>query len=215
MDNSQAAEQVKSISVQAVLETFRTTRGFPWWATLILSDVAVRAAIFPFYVLVLGELDVNEGNFRLYKAALGVQYRGHIYDHKRHLNVMLLGRQSVRAVIKKYNTRPIQTVIGAFAYIPIFIVWRTVLVICTYMLPALEALSTFSSLEVSARTKSGFWTELLRAGQYGTILAVPFLANLPRGVLFNWLGSSWLSMAQSIVMKNNNVRRRMDSNPES
>ncbi|CAH0514340.1 unnamed protein product [Peronospora belbahrii] len=79
MDNSQAAEQVKSIGVQAVLETFRTTTGFPWWATLILSDVAVRAAIFPFYVLVLGEVDVNEGNFRLYKAALGVQYRGHIY----------------------------------------------------------------------------------------------------------------------------------------
>ena len=159
-------------------------------------------------------------------------------DYKRHLDAILLGRQGIRAVMKKHNTRPIQTVIGAIAYIPIFMVmaysardmvrsgnfaglvsggllfWKNLVKTdTTYVLPALAALSTYGNLELSARTKSGLWTELLRAGQYGTILAVPFLANLPQGVFFYWLGSSWSSMAQIIAMNNNNFRRRIGLNP--
>ncbi|KAG6963557.1 hypothetical protein JG687_00006478 [Phytophthora cactorum] len=36
--------------VQSVLETVHTTTGLPWWTTLLLSGVTVRAAIFPYYV---------------------------------------------------------------------------------------------------------------------------------------------------------------------
>ncbi|CAH0481965.1 unnamed protein product [Peronospora belbahrii] len=228
--------------VQAALETVHMTTGLPWWATLMLSGVALRAAIFPFYVYQIQatqRLMKGSSDFRkLHSAYKYARTFTPVSDHKRHLNAMLLWRQGVRAVIKKYNTRPIQTVIGAVAYIPIFIVmaysardmvrcgnfagldtgglffWKNLMETdSTYMLPALAALSTYGNLEVSARTKSGFWTELLRAGQYGTILAVPFLANLPQGVFFYWLGSSWSSMAQSIAMNNNNFRRCIGLKP--
>ena len=151
---------------------------------------------------------------------------------------MLLGRQGIRAVMKKYNTRPIQTVMGGIAYIPIFVVmaysardmvrsgnvagldsgglsiWKNLMEMdSTYVLPALAALSTYGNLEMSARTKSGLWTELLRAGQYGVILAFPFVANLPQGVFFYWLGSSWSSLAQHIAMNNANFRKRIGLQP--
>ena len=140
--------------------------------------------------------------------------------------------------MKKYNTRPIQTIVGAVAYIPIFavmaysardmvrsgnfagfdsggfLVWKNLIEADgTYMLPVLAALSTYGNLELSARHKSGLWTEVLRAGQYATIFAVPFIASLPQGVFFYWLGSSWSSMAQTIAMNNNEFRRRLKIKP--
>ncbi|KAJ8559156.1 hypothetical protein ON010_g8292 [Phytophthora cinnamomi] len=159
-------------------------------------------------------------------------------DHKGHLDAILLGRQGVKAVMKKHNTRPVQTVMGTVAYIPIFILmaysardmvrsgnfagfesggllfWKNLMETdSTYILPILAAASTYGNLEVSIRTKSSFWTQVLQVGQYGTIFAVPFLANLPQGVFFYWLGASWSSMAQTIAMNNNDFRRRIGLKP--
>ncbi|CAI5701474.1 unnamed protein product [Peronospora effusa] len=228
--------------VQAVLETVHTTTGLPWWATLMLSGVTLRAAIFPFYVYQI------QATQRLMQASTDFRKLFSAYkyartftpgsDHKGHLDAILLGRQGIRAVMKKYNTRPIQTVMGGIAYIPIFVVmaysardmvrsgnfaglesgglsiWKNLMEMdSTYVLPALAALSTYGNLEMSARTKSGLWTDLLRAGQYGTILAFPFMVSLPQGVFFYWLGSSWSSMVQSIAMTNNNFRKRIGLKP--
>ena len=95
-----------------------------------------------------------------------------------------------------------------------FLVWKNLTEAdSTYALPVLAALSTYGNLELSARHKSGLWTEVLRAGQYATIFAIPFMASLPQGVFFYWLGSSWSSMAQTIAMNNNEFRRRMKLKP--
>ncbi|CAI5747050.1 unnamed protein product [Peronospora destructor] len=228
--------------VQAFLETVHTTTGLPWWATLMLSGVTLRAAIFPFYVYQI------QATQRLMQASADIRKLHSAYkyartftpgsDQKGHLDAILLGRQGIRAVMKKYNTRPIQTVMGGVAYIPIFVVmaysardmvrsgnfsgldsgglsiWKNLMETdSTYVLPALAALSTYGNLEISARTKSGWWMELLRAGQYGTILALPFMATLPQGVFFYWLGSSWSSMAQSIAMNNYDFRKRIGLKP--
>uniref|UniRef100_A0AAV1VDT0 Membrane insertase YidC/Oxa/ALB C-terminal domain-containing protein n=1 Tax=Peronospora matthiolae TaxID=2874970 RepID=A0AAV1VDT0_9STRA len=229
-------------SVQAALEAVHTTTGLPWWATLMLSGVTLRAAIFPLYVLQM------QATQRLVQASLDFRklYSAYKYartftpasDHKGHLDAILLGRQGVRAVMKKYNTRPIQTIVGAVVYIPIFAVmaysardmvrsgnfagfdsggfsvWKNLTEAdSTYALPVLAALSTYGNLELSARHKSGLWTEVLHAGQYATIFAIPFMASLPQGVFFYWLGSSWSSMAQTIAMNNNEFRRRMKLKP--
>ncbi|KAI9914098.1 hypothetical protein PsorP6_005942 [Peronosclerospora sorghi] len=227
---------------QAVLEMVHTSTGLPWWATLMLSGVTLRAAIFPLYVFQI------HATQRLMQASLDFKklYSAYKYartftpgsDYKGHLDAIKLGRQGIRAIMKKYHTRPIQTFMGAFAYIPIFVVmaygardmvrsgnfagfdsggflfWKNLTETdSTFVLPVLAALSTYGNLEVTARTKSGLWTELLRAGQYVTILAVPFMVNLPQGVFFYWLGSSWSSMAQTIAMNNNNFRRFIGLKP--
>jgi membrane protein insertase Oxa1/YidC/SpoIIIJ len=159
-------------------------------------------------------------------------------DHKGHFDAMLLGRQGLKAVMKKYSTRPVQTVMGSVAYIPLFMLmaysardmvrsgnfagfdsggllfWKNLMETdSTYVLPILAAASTYGNLELSARTKSGLWTTLLQGGQYFTILAVPFLVTLPQGVFFYWLGSSWSSGAQTALMSNNDFRRRIGLKP--
>ncbi|RLN97071.1 hypothetical protein BBJ28_00013631 [Nothophytophthora sp. Chile5] len=159
-------------------------------------------------------------------------------DHKGHVDAILLGRQGLKAVMKKYNTRPVQTVVGSIAYIPMFILvaysardmvrsgnfagldvggllyWKNMMETdSTFVLPVLAAVSTYGNLELSVRNKSGLWTTLLQGGQYFSILAIPFLATLPQGVFFYWLGSSWASMAQTVAMNNNDFRRRIGLKP--
>ncbi|CEG49987.1 cytochrome oxidase biogenesis family [Plasmopara halstedii] len=228
--------------VQSVLEAVHTTTGLPWWATLLLSGVTLRATIFPFYVLQIQAmqrlLQARPDFMKLYSAYKYARTFIPTSDHKGHINAILLGRQGVKAVMKKYNTRPIQTIVGSVAYIPLFTlmaysardmvrsgnfagfdsggfsVWMNLIETdSTYVLPILAATSTYANLELSLRTKSGLWTTLLQGGQYITILAVPIIANLPQGVFFYWLGASWSSMAQIIAMSNNNFRRRIGLKP--
>ncbi|GMF58527.1 unnamed protein product [Phytophthora fragariaefolia] len=140
--------------------------------------------------------------------------------------------------MKKYNTRPVLTVLGTVAYIPVFIImaysardmvrsgnfagfesggllfWKNLVETdSTYILPVVSVASTYANLEASIRTKSGLWTQFLQYGQYGTILAIPLLANLPQGVFFYWMGASWSSLAQTIAMNNNNFRQRIGLQP--
>ncbi|KAE8877744.1 hypothetical protein PF005_g22033 [Phytophthora fragariae] len=228
--------------VQSALEAVHTTTGLPWWATLMLSGVTVRAAIFPFYVFQIQAMQrlmqARPDFSKLYSAYKYARTFTPSSDPKGHLDAILLGRQGVKAVMKKYNTRPVQTVLGTIAYVPVFILmaysardmvrsgnfagfesggllfWKNLMETdSTFILPVLAAASTYGNLEVSIRKKSSFWTQVLQLGQYGSIFAVPFLANLPQGVFFYWLGASWSSMAQTIAMDNNNFRRRLGLKP--
>ncbi|KAL4130357.1 hypothetical protein PRIC2_006358 [Phytophthora ramorum] len=228
--------------VQSVLETVHTTTGLPWWATLLLSGVTLRAAVFPFYVFQIQAMQrlmhARPDFSKLYSAYKYARTFTPGSDHKGHLDAVLLGRQGMKAVMKKYNTRPVQTIMGSLAYIPIFVLmaysardmvrsgnfsgfdtggllfWKNLVETdSTFILPILAATSTYGSLELSMRTKSGLWTDLLQIGQYGSLLAIPWLATLPQGIFFYWLGASWSSMAQIAAMDNNNFRRRIGLKP--
>ncbi|KAF4037953.1 60Kd inner membrane protein [Phytophthora infestans] len=208
--------------VQSVLETVHTTTGLPWWATLLLSGVTVRAVIFPFYVLQIQAMQrliqARPDFSKLHSAYKYARTFTPGSDHKGHLDAILLGRQGLKAVMKKYNTRPIQTIMGSVAYIPIFVLmaysardmvrsgnfagfdsggllfWKNLMETdSTYVLPILAATSTYGNLELSVRNK--------------------ILVNLPQGVFFYWLGASCSSMAQTIAMNNNNFRRRIGLKP--
>lgn len=143
-----------------------------------------------------------------------------------------------QAVMNKYNTRPVQTVLGSLAYIPMFaivgysardmirsgnfagmdigglLLWQNLMETDgTFVLPALAMGSTYLNLELSVRNKSGFWTTLLQGGQYLTLLALPVVSTIPQGIFFYWLGASWASMAQIIAMSNNAFRKRIGLQP--
>ncbi|KAG7397097.1 Cytochrome c oxidase assembly protein cox18, mitochondrial [Phytophthora boehmeriae] len=229
-------------AVQTALDAVHTTTGLPWWATLLLSGVALRATIFPFYVYQIRatqRLMQASPDFRkLYSAYKYARTFMPNSDQRGHINAILLGKKGVDAVMKKYNTNPVQTIMGSIAYIPIFILtaysardmvrsgnyagfetggfffWKNLLETdSTFVLPILAAMSTYSNLELSIRTKSGVWTWMLQAGQYGSLIAIPLLTTLPQGVFFYWLGSSWSSMAQTLAMSNNDFRRRIGLKP--
>ncbi|RLN47125.1 hypothetical protein BBJ29_008462 [Phytophthora kernoviae] len=229
-------------AVQTALDAAHTTTGLPWWATLLLSGVTLRATIFPFYVYQIRAMQrlmqARPDFSKLYSAYKYARTFTPKSDQRGHLNAILLGKKGVDAVMKKYNTNPVQTVMGSIAYIPIFILmaysardmvrsgnyagfetggllfWKNLMETdSTFVLPILAATSTYSNLELSIRTKSGFWTQILQVGQYGSIFAIPFLASLPQGVFFYWLGASWSSMAQTFAMNNNDFRRRIGLKP--
>lgn len=138
----------------------------------------------------------------------------------------------------KYNTRPVQTILGSIAYIPMFMVvgysarsmirsgnfegldvgglllWQNLMETdSTFVLPALAVGSTYLNLELSVRNKSAIWTTILQGGQYLTLLALPVVSTIPQGVFFYWLGASWASMAQTIAMNDNEFRKRIGLKP--
>jgi len=140
--------------------------------------------------------------------------------------------------MKKYNTRPVQTVLGTIAYIPMFMVvaysardmirsgnfegldmggflyWQNLKEADgTYVLPALAVGSTYLNLELSVRNKSALWTTILQGGQYLTLLALPVVSSIPQGIFFYWLGSSWASMAQTVAMNDNTFRKSIGLKP--
>lgn len=140
--------------------------------------------------------------------------------------------------MKKYETRPVQTVLGSLVHVPLFILmaysardmirsgnfagldtggflYWTNLVECdeTYVLPLLACGSTYWNIELALKNKSALWTELGQGIQFVPLLAFPAMALLPQGVFFYWLGSSWASMAQTLAMSNNAFRRRLGLQP--
>lgn len=140
--------------------------------------------------------------------------------------------------MKKYETRPIQTILGSLVHVPLFILmaysardmirsgnfqgletggflYWTNLQECdeTFLLPMLACGSTYWNIELAMKNKSQIWTQLGQGIQFIPLLAFPVMSFLPQGVFFYWLGSSWASMAQTIAMNDNSFRRRLGLQP--
>lgn len=140
--------------------------------------------------------------------------------------------------MKKYETRPIQTILGSLVHVPLFILmaysardmirsgnfqgletggflYWTNLKECdeTFLLPMLACGSTYWNIELAMKNKSQIWTQLGQGIQFIPLLAFPVMSFLPQGVFFYWLGSSWASMAQTIAMNDNGFRRRLGLQP--
>jgi YidC/Oxa1 family membrane protein insertase len=107
--------------------------------------------------------------------------------------------------MKKHNARPIQTVLGSFVHIPLFIlmaysardmirsgnyegmdvggfwIWSNLLEADeTFLLPFLATSSTYLNLELSLRNRSDLWTWFGRKLQFLPILGFPLYASLPQ-----------------------------------
>ncbi|KAG6960834.1 hypothetical protein JG688_00009391 [Phytophthora aleatoria] len=78
--------------VQSVLETVHTTTGLPWWATLLLSGVTVRAAIFPYYVFQIQAMQSEVASSEYF------QIRKLLWDELR-LNVRPSEEEELRSAI--------------------------------------------------------------------------------------------------------------------
>lgn len=140
--------------------------------------------------------------------------------------------------MKKYSTRPVQTVLGSLVHVPLFVLmaysardmirsghfagletgglfYWTNLKACDelYVLPLLACGSTYWNIELALRNKSQMWTQLGQGIQFLPLVAFPAVSLLPQGVFFYWLGSSWASMAQTIAMDNAAFRRRLGLPP--
>ncbi|KAF1330393.1 Cytochrome oxidase biogenesis, partial [Globisporangium splendens] len=160
------------------------------------------------------------------------------HDHKGHIDAILLGRKGVKLVMQKYETRPIQTILGSLVHVPLFILmaysardmirsgnfqglesggflyWTNLKESDeTFLLPLLACGSTYWNIELALKNKSQIWTQLGQGIQFVPLLAFPLMSTLPQGVFFYWLGSSWSSMAQTLAMNNNAFRRRLGLQP--
>ncbi|TYZ69232.1 hypothetical protein PybrP1_005009 [[Pythium] brassicae (nom. inval.)] len=228
--------------VQSVIETIHTTTGLPWWATLLATGVTFRAAVFPLFVYQVKAtqrlMQARPDFSKLYSAYKYARTFLPPHDHKGHLDAILLGRKGLKLVMNKYNTRPVQTVLGSLVHVPLFVLlaysardmirsgnvaglesggllyWAN-LKDCDelYVLPLLACGSTYWNIELALRNKSQLWTQLGQGIQFLPLLALPAVSLLPQGVFFYWLGASWASMAQTLAMDNPAFRRRLGLPP--
>ncbi|TMW58481.1 hypothetical protein Poli38472_010040 [Pythium oligandrum] len=229
-------------AVQSLIEQIHSTTGLPWWATLAATGVVFRAAVFPFYVsqikstqrLVQAKADFTKV-ISAYRFARSFIPKSKMEEH---VQAMRLGKRAYELVLKKYDTRPVQTVLGSLVHIPLFILvaysardmirsgnfegletggfwlWSNLKETdSSYVLPFIASSSVFLNLEVSRRTRSVFWSNMLQYFQFAPILAFPVIVTLPQGVFFYWIASSWSSLAQTLLMQNNAFRRRIGLPP--
>lgn len=140
--------------------------------------------------------------------------------------------------MKKYETRPVQTVLGSLVHIPLFILmaysardmirhgnfegldtggllyWINLKETDeTFVLPLLAAGSTYLNIELGLRNKSAIWTTFGQGMQYLPLVATPFIAALPQGVFFYWIPSTWAAIVQTVAMDNNAFRRSIGLKP--
>lgn len=140
--------------------------------------------------------------------------------------------------MKKYETRPVQTVLGSLVHIPLFILmaysardmirhgafegldtggllyWINLKETDeTFVLPILAAGSTYLNIELGLRNKSAIWTTFGQGMQYLPLVATPFIAALPQGVFFYWIPSTWAAIVQTVAMDNNAFRRSIGLKP--
>ncbi|GLE03184.1 hypothetical protein PINS_up012063 [Pythium insidiosum] len=229
-------------AVQGMLEQVHVTTGLPWWATLAATGVLFRAAVFPFYIyqikatqrLVQAKADFVKV-ISAYRFARTFIPKGNMEEH---VKAMMLGKKGYELVLKKYDTRPVQTVLGAVVHVPLFILvaysardmirsgnfagldtgglwmWTNLKEPDgTYVLPLIASGSVFMNLELARRTRSVFWSNLLQYFQFAPILAFPMITTLPQGVFFYWIASSWAGLTQTALMQNNAFRRRLGLPP--
>ncbi|KAJ0409272.1 hypothetical protein P43SY_006769 [Pythium insidiosum] len=175
-------------AVQGMLEHVHVTTGLPWWATLAATGVLFRAAVFPFYIyqikatqrLVQAKADFVKV-ISAYRFARTFIPKGNMEEH---VKAMMLGKKGYELVLKKYDTRPVQTVLGAVIHLvlkkydtrPVQTVLGAVIHVPLFILVAYSARDMIRSGNFAGLETGGLWMWTNLKEPDGTCV-LPFIAS--------------------------------------
>ncbi|CAM9488599.1 unnamed protein product [Sphacelaria rigidula] len=207
---------------QAGLEGVHAITGLPWWVTIALTTVAIKAALFPFTVVQakhaerLGEAwpelpphAVNETSRKVWSFVKGT-----------------------RGIVGLHGAHPLGLLAAPLTNIPVFVsfIWATRRMLLSGtvddltsggllwfqdlsyhdtsgVLPLTAVMCTYVSTEIAlANSPTPFMQKVKDFLQSLIILSFPFVVTLPQGVFMYWIPSSLFTGAQLLTMRHPGVR---------
>ncbi|OQS01516.1 Cytochrome Oxidase Biogenesis (Oxa1) Family [Achlya hypogyna] len=224
-------------AAQNVIETVHATTGLPWWATFAASAVVVRGSLFPLLVYQIKAIErmaeASKDVKTVWKSYLYARLFLPPGLPSSQIDALKQLQKGASLSFEKHNTSPLQCISAPVVQIPSFFLMAYS---CrglvrsgvpgldiggfgpflnlteadpTFVLPALAVASTYLNFELMGSSKIKLLDWLKGKLQYIPLISFPFVCQLPQGVFFYWLASSWFSLAQSRLLKVPAVRARL------
>ncbi|KAF0690375.1 Aste57867_18210 [Aphanomyces stellatus] len=220
---------------QNVIEAVHTTTGLPWWATFGLTAIAVRGSLFPLlvYQIKATERMGNAGSEMrsMWKSFMYARMFLPPAIPQKQLEALVLFHKGLKLSWEKHSTHPIQCVATPLIQVPSFILmaYSTREIIrsgkmdgldtggfwmfqnlmeadSTFILPALAVGCTYLNFELMGKSQIKIMPFLKNSLQYIPLLSFPFICQLPQGIFFYWIASSWCSFAQAAALRQPAIR---------
>ncbi|CAK4080448.1 unnamed protein product [Aphanomyces euteiches] len=229
-------------AAQKVIEAVHTTTGLPWWATLGLTAVAVRGTLFPLLVYQIKATERMAASApemrNVWKAYLYARLFLPPALPQKQVEAFSLMYKGVKLAWEKHQTHPIQCVSAPLVQVPSFLlmaystreivrsgrfegletggVWifqNLVEADSTFILPAVAVACTYLNFEMMGTSKLPIVQFLKNKLQYIPLISFPFICQLPEGVFFYWIASSWCSFAQYLALRQPAIRESLGLKP--
>ncbi|KAJ2826838.1 hypothetical protein FBU31_003334 [Coemansia sp. 'formosensis'] len=211
--------------VEYALEYLFVTTGLPWWATIALMVLAVRASLFPIALWShRHQVAVNQVAPDLKLLTDQQKAAAMAGDTVKSMRMM----QDVQTFQKKHNIRPFSAAIGNLTTLPFMIFmflglkdmatlpftgmntgglwWFTNLAAAdpTFILPVVSGLGMIGMMEVQSRltTAVPMAKEMKWAMRAGGLFMVYFVADLPTGIFVFWMVNNIVSLGQILLFNN-------------
>ena len=220
-------------ALQWLIENVHETTGLPWWSSIMLTTVGIRAASFPIMLMQI------KNTYRLSQARPEVEALvEHLKEEQARGNPTAVGdyQSQVAAVWSKYNANPLKSVATLIIQAPMFIgffsalrgmaaakvpslveggaFWFPDLTIAdpSYALPVLASCTFLLTIEAGAADGMEGQPDKMKQKMKNimrvvALIVVPFSANLPASVFMYWTASNLFSLCQTLVLKNKAVKR--------
>ncbi|CAI5733232.1 unnamed protein product [Peronospora destructor] len=212
------------------LDLIHTTTGLPWWATIIVTTVAVRTVFFPVTVILMR----HTAKMKLFQPDMEK-----LRDEMK-ANPTIGGdsalefQKKYKALMKKHGVNPLKSMLAPLAQIPVFIAffsglqsiskyfpeyahegvgWITDLSVAdsTMVLPVISSALMVACVELGDDAMTGEMKDKMKFGmRCCAVMMVPLTMNFQSGIFVYWVTSNMYTLAQTALLRLNFVRRALN-----
>lgn len=218
--------------LQWTLTEVHNATGLPWWLSIALTTVGIRATSYPITLMQI------KNTYRLSQARPEIEaLLAHLKEEQArgNQNATAEYQQRVMHVWKKYNANPMKSFASMLVQAPLFIgffsalrglaaakvpslveggaFWFTDLSVAdpTYMLPIISSATFLLTIEAGAADGMEGQTDVMKKRMKNimravAVIIVPFTVSLPASVFCYWATSNAFSLFQTMVLKLPGVR---------
>ncbi|KAG7400327.1 hypothetical protein PHYBOEH_006267 [Phytophthora boehmeriae] len=231
VDYASVADLGFSLSDMAIrsLDVIHATTGLPWWATIVATTVAVRAACFPITVVSMR----NAAKMKPFQAEME-KLKDSMGDNPQYDPESAKAFQAkYKGLMKKHGVNPLKSILTPMTQLPVFlgffwglqdiskyfpeyahegVGWVQDLSVAdpTMALPVISSALMVASIEVGG---DGLAPEMKDKMKFGmrcfALVMVPLTMNFQSGIFVYWVTSNMFTLTQSIIMRSKLVKRAL------
>ncbi|RMX63521.1 hypothetical protein KXD40_005664 [Peronospora effusa] len=200
------------------LDMIHSTTGLPWWATIIVTTVAVRTVFFPVTVLVMR----HSAKMKLFQPDMEKLREEMDANPTKDGDSALEFQKKYKALMKKHDVNPLKSILAPLAqniskYFPEYahegVGWITDLSVAdsTMALPVISSALMVASVELGENAVSGEMKDKMKFGmRCFAVMMVPLTMNFQSGIFVYWVTSNMYTLAQTALLRLNCVKRALN-----
>ncbi|CAH0518083.1 unnamed protein product [Peronospora belbahrii] len=212
------------------LDVIHATTGLPWWATIIVTTVAVRTVFFPITVVSMR----NAAKMKLFQPDMEKLRDEMDANPTRDGDSALEFQKKYKALMKKHDVNPFKSMLPPLAQIPVFlgffwglqdiskyfpeyahegIGWVTDLSAAdsTMALPVISSALMVASVELGGDAMTGEMKDKMKFGmRCFAVMMVPLTMNFQSGIFVYWVTSNMYTLAQTALLRLYFVKRALN-----